>query len=474
MRLERFKVLSEKEIAEIHDVTVKVLSETGVRVLSEKALDMLEKGGATVDKTAKTAKFSPGLIDRCIKSVPREFALYNREGTESMVIGDRNPKYAAGHNAIFMVDPFTNKRRYSKVEDIEQFGIIADKLTDIDIVGIPLNPQDVPPKETLLYAIKALYETTGKPLFFSTDSYAVNHSAIEMMKATAKNGDIAQYPNAVSQLSPTSPLYWEAGAIDSLIDTSTNMVPLVILPEPIAGLTAPYSVSGLLTMHNAETVSGIVISQTAKKGAPLLYGSSWTTYDMKNNTAIIGSPETTLLRIAISQMADYYNVPAHTTAPNDDANAHDEHMTWEKVLSSFCSAGARNDIIMNSGMFSCGLSISLEQLILDDEMNGYERRICRGINVTGEAISADTIQRIGHGESFMMEDLTFKNLRSGEFHAYKMQYLPNYKNWMDAGAPDAVAVANRKAKEYLSGGSAHPLDEKRKDALAEIIKKFTG
>ncbi|MDR2049300.1 MAG: trimethylamine methyltransferase family protein, partial [Treponema sp.] len=54
MNLERLKVLSEKDIAKIHDASVDLLSSMGARVLSEKALDMLETGGAKVDRKAKT------------------------------------------------------------------------------------------------------------------------------------------------------------------------------------------------------------------------------------------------------------------------------------------------------------------------------------------------------------------------------------------------------------------------------------
>ena len=166
------------------------------------------------------------------------------------------PHCASGHNAIFITDIEAKERRFATVKDVEDFARISDHLKSIDIVGVPLNPQDVPRKATLLYAVKALYENTTKPLFFSTESREVNAAIIKMMKAVAGKEDIAACPNAVCQLSPTSPLYWEQGAAEGVMDAALNGVPLNILPEPMSGVSAPYSVAGLLTVHNTEVLSG--------------------------------------------------------------------------------------------------------------------------------------------------------------------------------------------------------------------------
>jgi trimethylamine---corrinoid protein Co-methyltransferase len=67
-----------------------------------------------------------------------------------------------------------------------------------------------------------------------------------------------------------------------------------MLPELMTGVSAPHTFAGLLTTHNTEVLSGIVISQLVRPGTPVIYGSSWTTFDMKFSAAIIGSPETSM------------------------------------------------------------------------------------------------------------------------------------------------------------------------------------
>ena len=472
MQFPDLTVLSPDEIHQIHEASVSILETSGVMVASRSVLELLEKNGAIVDFDAKTAKLPRKLLEACLKTLPQSFDLYDRNGNKAMTVGSDGPKCASGHNAIYVIDRKTNERRNSTTKDVENFAVISDKLEDIDIVGVPVMPQDVTPQASLLYAVKALYENTVKPLFFSTESSAVNASIIKMMKAIAGTGDVSAKPTAISQLSPTSPLFWEEGAVEALVEVAREGVPLNLLPEPMTGTSAPYSVAGLLTVHNTEVLSGIVIAQLVRPGCPVMYGSSWTTFDMKNMQAIIGSPETSLLRVAGCQMARFYKMPSHTTAPNSDSNAHDEQNAWEKTLSNLCAICAGNDVVMNSGMFATGLTISLEQLVLDNEINGILRRVRSGIDVSAAKIAAEAICNVGPRGSFMMEESTFENLRSGEFRETNASNTMVYGTWLNAGAPDVTVIAAKRVEELLAGGSANKLDEKLTAELARIIKDF--
>ena len=472
MKLADLKVLSEQDIVQIHEASVSILENTGVAIYSKKVLDLLDSRGAVVDYDKKLAKIPRKLIDECLKTVPKTFDLFDRNGNRRLTIGDRVPKCASGHNAIYVIDADTSERRNSTVKDVEDFALVSDKLEDVDIVGVPVMPQDVTPEATLIYAVKALYENTVKPLFFSTESSAVNAAIIKVMKIIAGKNDISECPSAISQLSPTSPLFWEAGAVEALLEVSSEGVPLNILPEPMSGVSAPYTVAGLLTIHNTEVLSGIVISQLVRPGSPVIYGSSWTTYDMKYTTAIIGSPETSMLRIAGCQMARYYNMPSHTTAPNSDANVHDEQNSWEKTISSMCAICAGNDIVMNSGMFATGLTISLEQLVLDDEISGIIKRLYRGIDVNSDTIGMEAINNVGPRGNFFMEDHTFAYLRSDEFREVKVSNTKHYDVWFKEGSPDVVRNARTIVGKLLREGNNTRLDAKKIEMMEKVIKDF--
>lgn len=80
-------------------------------------------------------------------------------------------------------------------------------------------PQDGPhPAASLLYGVKAVIANSRKPVYFSTDQCNVNHACIAMLRA-AFAGKLESQVYGISQLSPTSPLFWEGNVLEALTDT---------------------------------------------------------------------------------------------------------------------------------------------------------------------------------------------------------------------------------------------------------------
>jgi trimethylamine--corrinoid protein Co-methyltransferase len=474
MQLQWLKVLSDREILDIHDASLDILQQCGVRILNDRMLAFLKGRGLAVDDETRAVTFTRACVEDALSHIPAQFEVFSRDGKFAYVLGDRKPKIAAGHNAVFWVDSQTGRRRESTVADVELFTRICDRLECIDMVGIPVMPQDVPnPKATLLYAVRAVIENTTKPIYFSTDNTRVNNLCIEMLKA-AFAGDLQSQVYGISQLSSTSPLYWEEGVLDAVMDTVPTGVPLAILPEPIAGISAPYTLAGLLTMCNAECLSGLAMIEMLRPGAKVMYANSWTTCDMRTGAALVGSTETTVCRIAAAQLAHFYKVPSHTTAPNSDNHAHDEQNAWEKALSQFCSVAAGHDLIVNCGMFATGLTCSNEQLLMDEEISAISRRIAAGARVDDETIAKDLIIKTGpQNPSYLTADHTVKWLYSDEYVSPRLSVREQYGSWAAKGEKDAYQIARDRVNEYAKVEPNRP-SPAQMAKLAEILKSFGG
>lgn len=473
MKLQTLKVLSDDEIKQIHEATLDILANCGVKVLNRRMLDFLSSRGLCVDFDSQIVRFSQTCIEDALSTIPKRFDVFDREGRFAFTLGDGYPRVAAGHNAVFWVDSETGETRPSTVSDVEVFARICDKLEHIDVLGIPVMPQDVPdPHATLVFAVKACIENSSKPIYFSTDKPDVNRACIELLRAAFK-GDMNSQVYGMGQLSPTSPLFWEESVCDALEDTVRTGVPLAILPEPNAGVSAPYTLAGLLTINNAECLSGLVISQLIQPGAKVLYANSWTTTDMRTGAALVGSVETSICRIAGAQLAKFYDVPCHTTAPNSDNHVHDEQNSWEKTISLLCSIAAGNDLIVNCGMFATGMTCSNEQLIMDDEITAMCRRLVQGVEVNQDTIAADLIKQIGpQGEGYLTAEHTFAHLRTGEHYVPRLAVRGPYASWKAAGAKDTYELAKQWARE-LSAEPSAAIDPDRKAKLSEILRSFT-
>ncbi len=472
MQLPWLKVLSEQEILDIHSASLDILQQCGVRILNDRMLAFLKDRGLAVDREARTVTFTRASIEDALSEIPAQFEVFDRNGRFAFLLGDRKPKIAAGHNAVFWVDSQTGKRRESTVADVELFTRICDKLECIDMVGVPVMPQDIPdPGATLLHAVRAVIENTTKPIYFSTNTTEVNSLCIEMLKA-AFTGDLQSQVYGISQLSSTSPLYWEEGVLDAIVDTVPTGVPIAILPEPIAGISAPYTLAGLLTMCNAECLSGLAMIQMLRPHAKVMYANSWTTCDMRTGAALVGSTETTVCRIAAAQLAHFYKVPSHTTAPNSDNHAHDEQNAWEKALSQFCSVAAGHDLIVNCGMFATGLTCSNEQLLMDEEMSAICRRIAAGVCVDEETIAKDLIIKTGpQNPSYLTADHTLKWLYTDEYVAPRLSVREQYGSWAAKGAKDVYQLARDKVAEYARVEPNKP-SSAQTAKLAEILASF--
>ncbi len=474
MKLSTMKVLSDEEIAAVNDATIDILENCGVKILSKKMLDFLADQKLEVNRDKQVVKFSRTLLEELIASVPAQIELFDQRGKSAFIIGDGTPKIAAGHNAVFWLDSITGETRNSTVADVEKFARICDGLDVIDMIGIPVMPQNIPfANATLLYGAKAVIENSTKPIYFSTDRQDVNKSIIEMLK-TVFAGDLKNQAYGISQLSPTSPLFWEDSVLEAIMDTINCGVPLAILPEPIAGLSAPYTLAGLVTMNNAECISGIAMAQLLKKGAKVLYANSWTTANMQNCAALVGSAETTLCRIAGAQMAKFYGIPCHTTAPNSDNHVHDEQNAWEKTFSMFCAQSAGNDLIVNCGMFATGMTCSHEQLIMDAEISGFAQQICKGIKVDKNTIACELIKAIGpHGDSYLTTEHTMEYLHSDEYYQPIASVNGPRGSWVNSGSKDSYLISKEVAGK-LDNLTKNTLTKEKFEKLGVIINNFKG
>ncbi|OGV72878.1 MAG: hypothetical protein A3K19_32475 [Lentisphaerae bacterium RIFOXYB12_FULL_65_16] len=471
MRLAPLQVLSGTEMQSIHSATVDILETTGVEVLSPHLLELLHAKGLPVDAAARRVRFPRAALEDALAKVPRSFAVFDRDGTPAFTLGDGTPRVAAGHNAVFWLDSETGQTRPSRVQDVERFARLCEQLPEIDMIGIPVMPQDVRnPQASLLYGVNACIANSRKPIYFSTDRPDVNRGCIELLRA-AFGGDFDSCVYGITQLSPTSPLFWEESVCEAILDTLKTNVPIAILPEPNAGVSAPYTLAGLLTMNNAECLSGLAMIQLLKPGHKVLYANSWTTTDMRSGAALVGSIETSVCRIAAAQLAKFYHVPSHTTAPNSDNHAHDEQNAWEKTFSLMASVGAGHDLIVNCGMFATGMTCSHEQLLMDAEIAGMCRRLAAGVEVTPDTIAADLIQRIGpHGESYLVQDHTLERLRSDEYLVPMLAVRGPFAAWQAGGGKDACAQARAKAAE-LDARPAARLDAQRHARLDQCLAR---
>ena len=204
----------------------------------------------------------------------------------------------------------------------------------------------------------------------------------------------------------------------------------------------------------------------------MVYGSAWTTFDMREANVVIGGPETALLRIAGAELARFYQIPSHTIGPDSDSHCLDEQNAWEKLLTLHSAFTSGVNLVVNAGLFATGLTVSFEQLVLDHEMAGIVYRLLEGIEVSPETIALEVIKRVGPKGNFLEEPHTLKHLRSSEHWQPKLSNRSVYEKWMEDGGRDVVEKAREISKRILEHHQPKNLSEEVLSRLREIIEDF--
>ena len=71
----------------IHEKTLWVLENVGVSFPSERALDVLERGGADVDRERRVARLPRSLVEHCLSTAPGTVLLAGRDPARDILLG---------------------------------------------------------------------------------------------------------------------------------------------------------------------------------------------------------------------------------------------------------------------------------------------------------------------------------------------------------------------------------------------------
>ncbi|KXB05743.1 hypothetical protein AKJ49_00205 [candidate division MSBL1 archaeon SCGC-AAA382A03] len=309
MVLTSLKLLSKEDIEQIHQATIEVLEETGVRIHYDKALNIIENNGGIIDKDSKIAKFPEHVIDEFLKKTPKhgERNHYNRSGEKCE---GKKVSYSTFDQGTRITDR-DMKTRPSTKKDLEEIAIIADALDAIDTHEPAVTANDVPNETAYLHEFEASILNTEKPVGAGPHDPRIADEIIKIGSVIAGSKEkLVNKPFISGGMCPVSPLQHSKPELQVLFKFAEEGLPITVLSQAMAGGSAPITLPGTLVVHNAEVLSGMVIMQMINPGVPTTYGSSTTNMDMRLGSCPVGAPETALISAAVFQLAKYYDFPA--------------------------------------------------------------------------------------------------------------------------------------------------------------------
>ena len=467
-------VFTKDQCAMIHQAVLEVLKEVGVDVYNDKALEILKKGGAFVD--GRRVRFPAGMVEKALKSAPSQVTLYSQDMESKMILGGKRFYYGPGPTVINTLDPYTGERKIPQYEDTCRAAKVMDALPNIDylmdfgtIDGVETQVLDV-------YCFKALLENSPKPILHWSYNRE-NVEAMIAMGAKVRGGlaELEKYPFFALYSEPITPLVHENEGLDVMMTMAEHGLPAVYTSAAQAGMTAPVTLAGTMVIEVAESLSGLVVNQLIREGAPYVMGGVCTCVDMGTMQITYSSPEFNLLQGGLSSMSKFYNLPVFTTAGCSDSKCLDQQSGIDIATSVLMAALYGGNLIHDVGYMESGLLTSLEALVIADEVIGQAKQIIRGVEVTDESLAVNVIKNVGPGGNFLSERQTFEKFKT-EWWLPKLFNRKVFTNWEADGKPELKDLANKKVRKILETHQPKtPTDEIVKDCnkiLEDLIQSY--
>ena len=122
------------------------------------------------------------------------------------------------------------------------------------------------------------------------------------------------------------------------------------------------------------------------------------------------------------------------------------------------------------GMLDSGMSMSLEQYVIDNEIVAAVRHSLKGIEVTDETIDLETIMRVGPAGHFMSQESTIKKARTAVW--IPELFTRDWRaDWEKKGWKDLFKKACEKVDDILAHHKPEPLDKDIAKKIREIVKE---
>lgn len=451
-----FRVLDDRQRADIHGAVLETLQRVGVEVHSERALDVARRAGAQVE--GNRVKFPPALVEKSIRSAPSRLVLCDRHGVRRITLQAGRFHFGAGPTAIYTIDPVTGERRIPGVDDTRRASRVMDALPNIDFQMDFGSIGDVDASVMDVHAFEAMLTTSSKPIVHWAYTTRNCQAMIDMAAEVAGSLDeLRTSPTFAIYSEPVSPLMHEADALDVAMLMAENGLPSIYTPAPLGGATAPATLAGIIVISLCESLSGLVLHQAVREGAPFIMGGVITILDMSATQITYGSPESMLMAAGLAEMARHYGIPSWSTAGCSDAKACDGQHAAEIAQNLLTAAMSGGNLIHDCGYMESGNCTSLQSLVIADELIGQVKRIVRGIEVDEGSLALDVIAAVGPGGDYMRQRHTKRHYRDEWFFPTILNRR-RHLDWQNAGRPDLAANAQVKLLGILADHHPEPLD----------------
>ncbi len=468
----RLNILSDGDMARIHEASLALLSDFGMNDAPRSVTDLVFGAGGSVTNEGRLA-FPPDLVECALKGLGREVTLFGRRTGHDLRLDRASVHVGSGGAAPMILDIENNGYRPSTLGDLYDAGRLVDALPHGQFFSRSLVARDMDDDRLLdINTCYAALAATAKHVIVSVasadhvqDIAAMCHLAAGSPEAFAARPFLSLNINHVAP-----PMRFAPEAADVLIAAARAKIPCMVNTFSQMGASSPVTLAGCLAQSNAETLAGMTVAWLANPETPAIYGARPMVTDLRSGGMAGGSGEQAILTAAASQIARRYGLPNSTIAGATDSKTADAQAGYEKALSVTMAAHAGANLITQAAGMQAGLTAaSMEAYVIDNDMLGAIRRSLSPVEVGSETLCpemiAEAIRTQGH---FLGHPQTVDRMKSDFLYPDLADRRP-IEDWAAGGKTDIRARAKKVAKTLLATHFPDVLDASAEAALRQTF-----
>ena len=381
--------------------------------------------------------------------------------------------YGAHTDAPDVIDPFTGKRRPCVEADVRRHAALIDALPNISYTTASGLVADRPAQIADRASLACCLMHAAKPVLAMPVTLQALADSREMA-ALAAGGEEAlrARPLLIGYAEPVSPLLHPGQSLKKLLYCAEHEIPLVYTPYAATGGTAPMSQAAIIAQLCAESLSGLVVHQLKRPGAPFIFGGMASLMDMRTTVFSYGAPEFQRGNALMAEMAHHFNLPNFGTAGTSDAQTFDgqavAEMTSSVLMAHLSGAGLIHDV----GLLGNATVVIPEMIVATDEIIAMVRHMLGEGAVSEEALALDVIREVGPGGEFVTHPHTLSHFRDAWYP--RLLYRGGAQAWEESEQATFEERVNARTRDLLESHQPEPLPDEIVRLIREVLARAEG
>lgn len=454
-------------VEQIHQASLKILAEIGVKFGSERANELFRANGFR-QENGRTY-FTEEEINKYLNMATKEFTVYGRDENYFINVNTEEVNYTPGYGSPRITNADGSVREALFDDYLKMANLVHMEKSFKINGGILVQPSDIDPEISIPAMVYASMKRSSKVIYGIQGVRKDQIDIFNMLEILfGGKEELRKKARYITFITATSPLRVESSAIDTLLQGCEYNQPIAICSACMPGATAPVTLAGSIAMCNAEILSCIVLTQLANPGNAVVFEFSCYGSNVQSGNASIGSPELIKAGRYGSLLAKKYGLACRSGGALSDAKGVTAQAGVETAMCLFHTNLYKGNMAMHSaGILDSFATMSYEKLMLDFEVIDRCANYFEDIEVSENTLAFDTIKDVAvNGGVFLNKKHTVKNCRK----AYNPQV--SLRNNLPAGKDPNQALyesMNKRMEKQLAAYVKPALDPAVEKQLDEYM-----